>query len=364
MEFKIKQSVLAEALGAVQGALEKKTTIPVLSNVLIESIGEGNINITATDLDITIRRTVEADVIKAGAISVDARKLGDIVRSSPDIELHFEREDNAWVKMRAGKSKTRFAGVDRDKYPNTAANKTTPIKLSATFFSKLVAGTTFAVTNDATRFTLSGCKLEVENGCARMISTDGHRVCIREFEVADKSAKLSALIPKKALSEIAKITTGDISVGADKEHFFAESDGQIVIARLLMGSFPNYEMLIPKDVANTVECISGDLRAAIRRASFLSDGTNRSVRLNIAEGEIRVTAQSAGDGEVDEFVEADYSGEPIVLGFQWPYLMDVFGVGNSDARAVIGFEDEHKQALITFADDESFRYIIMPLRVH
>lgn len=362
MKFTIKQSALNKALAAVGGALERKGTIPVLSNVLIESIGEGAVNVTATDLDITIRRTAEADIEQPGAVCIDARKLTDIVRNLPDIELRFESEPNHWVQMRAGKSKTRFAGVSRDQFAETPVNKSTPVKMSAATFAKLVAGTAFATTNDPSRFTMSGCKLEVEKGVARMIALDGHRLALREFEIGDKTAELSVLIPKKALTEAAKITEGDIRIGCDPKHFFVETDDQILAARLLTGQFPNYEMVMPKDNDQTAECLAGDLRAAVQRALVLGDDRNRSVRLAFADGEIRVKACSSDAGEADEFVEADFSGEGL-LGFNWSYLLDLFKVAADSDRVQIDFKaDSVVPTEFRIIGDESFRYLIVQLR--
>jgi DNA polymerase III subunit beta len=158
MEFVIKQSALKEELGFVQGIVEKKSTIPVLSNILIESVGEGTIRIVGTDLDVTIRCEATADIKQSGAMCIQARKLFDIVRLLDGGEVHFTKEENEWVKMSCGKSKFRLAGVNREQFPEVPSFKSAPLKISAEIFNHFINTTAFAITNEQSRFTLSGAK--------------------------------------------------------------------------------------------------------------------------------------------------------------------------------------------------------------
>ena len=176
MEFSIKQSILKEELGYIQGVVERKSTIPVLSNILIESLGEGSIRIVGTDLDVTIRCDAEADIKKPGAMCVQARKLFDIVRTLSDGDVHFKKEENEWVEMKAGRAKFRLAGVNKEQYPEIPIFKSAPMKLSADVFNYFIQNTAFAITNETSRFTLSGAKFVIDGEKARMVTTDGHRL--------------------------------------------------------------------------------------------------------------------------------------------------------------------------------------------
>src|SRR5436190_19013413 len=168
MEFRIKQSVLKEELGFIQGVVERKTTIPVLSNILIESLGENEIRIVGTDLDCTIRCDAEAEVIKPGAICIQARKLFDIARALNADDVHFKKEDNEWVTMKCGNANFRLAGVNKEQFPEIPSFKSTPMRLAAETFGYFIRNTAFAITNEQSRFTLSGAKFIIAEGEAKM----------------------------------------------------------------------------------------------------------------------------------------------------------------------------------------------------
>ncbi len=171
MEFVIKQSVLKEELGFVQGIVEKKSTIPVLSNILIESIGDSTIRIVGTDLDVTIRCEAGAEIRQPGAMCIQARKLFDIVRLLDAGDVHFTKEENEWVKLTCGKSKFRLAGVSRDQFPEVPSFKSAPLRLSAEIFNHFINNTAFAITNEQSRFTLSGAKFIIDGTTAKMVTS-------------------------------------------------------------------------------------------------------------------------------------------------------------------------------------------------
>ncbi|HQZ94700.1 MAG TPA: DNA polymerase III subunit beta [Pyrinomonadaceae bacterium] len=399
MEFKIKQSVLKEELGYIQGVVERKTTIPVLSNILIESLGEGEIRIVGTDLDCTIRCDAEAEIIKSGAICIQARKLFDIVRALDSGDVHFKKEDNEWVTMKSSRASYRLAGVSRDQFPEIPQFKSTPLRLPAETFAYFIRNTAFAITNEQSRFTLSGAKFVIGDGSAKMVTTDGHRLAYVERAIDDKEAVMDTLIPKKALLELIKLSrgVGEVSFGEDPNHIYFETEGRLLITRKLSGQFPNYEMVMPKDNDKSVVFDLEEMRNAVRRMSLIADDRNRSIRLNVREGEIEVTAQSAEEGEGTEVVQADYHGEAVQLGFNWQYLLefltnaatgDVFLAGSESAasdssdgaaataaapakegrsplRITFDFKDSNAQTQMSIAGETTYdyKYIVMPLRI-
>ena len=398
MEFKIKQSVLKEELGYIQGVVERKTTIPVLSNILIESLGEGEIRIVGTDLDCTIRCDAEAEIIRSGAICIQARKLFDIVRALDSGDVHFKKEDNEWVTMKSSRASYRLAGVNRDQFPEIPQFKSTPLRLPAETFAYFIRNTAFAITNEQSRFTLSGAKFVIGDGSAKMVTTDGHRLAYVERAIDDKEAVMDTLIPKKALLELIKLSrgVGEVSFGEDPNHIYFETEGRLLITRKLSGQFPNYEMVMPKDNDKFVVFELEEMRNAVRRMSLIADDRNRSIRLNVREGEIEVTAQSAEEGEGTEVVQADYHGEAVQLGFNWQYLLefltnaatgDVFMAGSESAatessdgsaaatapakegrsplRITFDFKDSNAQTQMSIAGEATYdyKYIVMPLRI-
>ena len=403
MEFKIKQSVLKEELGFIQGVVERKTTIPVLSNILIESIGENEIRIVGTDLDVTIRCDAEAEIIKPGSICIQARKLFDIARALDPGDAHFRKEENEWVTMKCGRANFRLAGVSRDQFPEIPQFKSTPMKLPAEVFGYMIRNTAFAITNEQSRFTLSGAKFIIGDGSAKMITTDGHRLAYVERSIDDQEGVMDTLIPKKALLELVKISRGDgeVSFGEDTNHIYFETEGRLLITRKLSGNFPNYEMVMPKDNDHSAIFDLEEMRNAVRRMSLIADERNRSIRLTIRTGEIEVIAQSTEEGDGTEIVQADYTGEEIQLGFNWQYLIEFLnnvGAGElaaggesaaADAdgsssgaaatataagtataregrtRIAFDFKDANAQTQMSIAGENTYdyKYIVMPLRI-
>ena len=398
MEFSIKQSVLKEELGFIQGVVERKTTIPVLSNILIESLGEGSIRIIGTDLDVTIRCDAEAEIKKPGAMCVQARKLFDIVRNLADGDVHFKKEENEWVELKAGRAKFRLAGVNREQYPEIPMFKSAPMKLAAEVFNYFIQNTAFAITNETSRFTLSGAKFVIDGEKARMVTTDGHRLAFIERSLDETSeARMDALIPKKALLELVKISRGggDVAFGEDQNHIYFETGGRLLITRKLTGNFPNYEMVMPKDNDKKVVFDLADMKSAVRRISLMADERNRSIRVLVREGEVEVTAQSSEEGEGNEIVPADYTGEEVMLGFNHQYLQEFLnnvgalesasasgaeavaeenGEGTAAARAKdnkpptrisFEFKDSNAATQIRIDGEASYdyKYIVMPLRI-
>ncbi len=395
MEFVIKQSVLKEELGFVQGIVEKKSTIPVLSNILIESIGENTIRIVGTDLDVTVRCEASADIKQPGAMCIQARKLFDIVRLLDGGDVHFTKEENEWVKLNSGKSNFRLAGVSRETFPEVPSFKSAPMKLSADIFSHFIQSTAFAITNEQSRFTLSGAKFMIDGNAARMVTTDGHRLAFIEKKLGENAATdtMDALIPKKALMELVKISRdakGDVSFGEDANHIYFEVNGRLLITRKLSGNFPNYEMVIPKDNDKRATFDAEEMKAAIRRVSLMADERTRSVKMTIRPNEIEIGAQSSEEGEANEKVAADYSGEEVRVGFNSQYLQEFLNVvgsgesetgetneketdgetvrvkeGGSRLRIAFEFKDGNAQTQLNIAGDKNYdyKYIVMPLRI-
>lgn len=393
MEFVIKQSVLKDELGFVQGIVEKKSTIPVLSNILIESVGENTIRIVGTDLDVTIRCEAEADIKQSGAMCIQARKLFDIVRLLENGDVHFTKEENDWVKMTCGKSKFRLAGVSKDNFPEVPSFKSAPMKLPTEIFNHFIQHTAFAITNEQSRFTLSGAKFIVADGMAKMVTTDGHRLAYIERNLGETAPAetMDTLIPKKALMELVKISrdaNSEVSFGEDPNHIYFEVDGRLLITRKLSGNFPNYEMVIPKDNDKVATFDLEEMKSAIRRVALMADERTRSVKLNIKSGEIEIGAQSSEEGEANESVAADYDGEEVQVGFNSQYLQEFLSVvtakeaesvteNESDGekvkvketsnrqRIAFEFKNGNAQTMMNIAGDTNYnyKYIVMPLRI-
>lgn len=391
MEFTVNQSLLKDELAFVHGIVERKATIPVLSNILIESVGEGTIRITGTDLDVTIRCEAEAEIRKSGAICVQARKLFDIVRLLDGGSVHFIKEENEWVRLTSGKSRFRLAGVNKEQFPEVPTFKSAPLRISSGILNTFIQNTSFAITTEQSRFTLSGAKFVIQDGVAKMVTTDGHRLAYIEQKLgSSKTENIDFLIPKKALTELVRISrdcTGEISFGEDANNIYFEVEGRLLITRKLSGTFPNYEMVIPRDNDKKVIFDAEDMRAAVRRVSLMSDVRVKSIRMTLSNGEIELSAQSSEEGEGQEKIISDYSGPEVVLGFHSQYIQDFLNIacgaadseGSDDNEEATGkrrksgsktmvsldFKDSKSQTQMMLSGETQYdyKYIVMPMRI-
>jgi DNA polymerase-3 subunit beta len=351
--------------------VEKKSTIPVLSNILIESVGENNIRIVGTDLDVTIRCETEAEIKTGGAICIQARKLFDIVRLLPDAPVKFKREDNDWVTVTCGKYSGKLAGVPREQFPEVPSFKSASEKLPAELFRNFIRHTAFAITQEQSRFTLSGAKFILDKDGAKMVTTDGHRLALIEtknLEARKPDLEIDVLIPKKTLSELTKLAEnheGDISFGEDTNHLYFEVGSRLLISRKLTGQFPNYEMVLPKSNDKVAHFDGPEFSNALRRVALTADDRTRAVRLEFNNGVVKLGASAAEEGESVEEVTTDYEGDEVIVGFNSQYLQDFFTVMR-EGNVSFEFKDGNAQAQMRSASEDAnydYRYVVMPMRV-
>jgi DNA polymerase-3 subunit beta len=371
MQFVMARGALQKELAFVQGVVERKNTIPVLANILIESAGEEAIRISGTDLDVTIRCDTDAEEIKSqGAICVQARKLFDIARLLPDAPVSFRKEENEWVTVECDRSKFRLPGISKDTFPELPGFKSTPLKLPAALLKLLIDRTIFAITQEEGRYTLSGAKFELDKQSAKMVTTDGHRLAFVETKDVDKDtpdAGLDVLIPRKTLAELTKLTAdfdGDINLGADENHVYFQVGSRLLISRMLSGQFPNYEMVMPKNNDRSAVFDTVGLNQAIRRVALMADDRSHAIRFHLTKEQLLISSQNAEEGEARETLATDFEGGETEIGFNAQYLQDFLNVVGSE-KVAFEFKDGNSQAqLRPVSDDKSdYRYIIMPMRL-
>lgn len=370
MEFSISKSALQKELGFVQGVVEKKNTIPVLSNILIESVGENTLRVTGTDLDVTIRCETEADIKTPGAICVQARKLFDIARLLPEATVNFQKEENDWVSVRCQNFRSKIPGIPRENFPEVPNFKSAPMKLPAEVFKSFVEKTIFAITQEESRYTLSGAKFILDKSGAKMVTTDGHRLAYVERRDLGKNAPketLDALIPRKTLQELTKLTgsfEGEISLGSDENHIYFEVGPRLLISRRLSGQFPNYEMVMPKGNDKSIKFDSVQLNQAIRRVALMADDRSHAVRFHLAPKQLQISSQNADEGDASEVVATEYEGEETEIGFNAQYLQDFLNV-IGEGEVNFEFKDGNSQAQLRPAEngDYDYKYVVMPMRI-
>jgi DNA polymerase-3 subunit beta len=370
MQFVVSKHDLQKELGFVQGVVEKKNTIPVLSNILIESVGESTIRITGTDLDVTIRCEMNVDEITTpGSMCVQARKLFEIARLLPDAPVSFKKEDNEWVTVKCDRARYKMVGVARDSFPEVPSFKSAPTKLPAGVIKTFIDRTIFAITQEESRYTLSGAKFVLDESGARMVTTDGHRLAYieRKDVTTNGSQPIDTLIPRKTLSELTKLTTGfddEISLGMDENHIYVQVGARLLISRMLYGQFPNYEMVMPKNNDKSVEFNSNLLSLAIRRVALMADEKSHAIRFHLEPNQLVISSQNAEEGEANETLQTDYAGETTDIGFNAQYLQEFLNVVG-DAKTVFEFKDGNTQAQLKPSEnsDYDYKYIVMPMRL-
>jgi len=370
MEFTISKTALQKELGFVQGTVEKKNTIPALSNILIESVGEGTIRILGTDLDVTLRCETEAEIKTGGSMCVGARKLFEITRVLPDAPVNFRREENDWATVTCERSNFRIAGVDRESFPEVPSFKSAPVRLPANIFKTLIDRTIFAITLEESRYTLSGAKFVLGKGGAKMVTTDGHRLAYierKDLGAAAPTQEIDALIPRKTLGELKKLAAdfeGEIGLGADENHIYFEVGPRLLISRTLTGQFPNYEMVMPKGNDKKAEFDSASLGQAIRRVALMADDRSHAIRFHLTPGSLQISSQTAEEGEAREVVTTEYDGVETEIGFNASYLQDFLNVMD-DGTVAFEFKDGNSQAELRPVSDDGYeyKYIVMPMRL-
>src|SRR6058998_174959 len=370
MQFVVARGVLQKELAFVQGVVERKNTIPVLANILIESAGEDSIRISGTDLDVTIRCDADAEEISSqGAMCVQARKLFDIARLLPDGPVSFRKEENEWVTVECDRSKFRLPGISKETFPELPGFKSTPLKLPASLLKLLIDRSIFAITQEEGRYTLSGAKFELDKKGVKMVTTDGHRLAYVETKdgLMSVDGELDVLIPRKTLAELTKLTAdfdGEISLGADENHIYFQVGSRLLISRMLSGQFPNYEMVMPKNNDRSAIFDTVSLNQAIRRVALMADDRSHAIRFHLSKEQLLISSQNAEEGEARETLGTDFEGEDTEIGFNAQYLQDFLNVVGSE-KIAFEFKDGNSQAQLKPISDEKqdYRYVVMPMRL-
>src|ERR1700685_3687174 len=320
MEFSVTKSALLNELSTTQGVVERKTTIPILSNLLVEAQGS-RLTITATDLELRVRTSCEANVKKEGAGTIPAKKLLELVRLLPEGEIKCRLLENHWVEIVSDKKKYKLVGMAKENFPALPAMPHAMVKIPAPVMESLIAKTKFAISMEESRYTLNGGLLILKPDTIAMVATDGHRLALAAPtpKLSGLNGEVKVLIPKKAMDEVEKLSSAagadaQLDFAKDESHLFFQAAHRLLISRILTGQFPNYEAVLPRDNNKTVVLERGELCDAVRRVSQLADQRSHAVKLAVSRDGIEISASSPEYGEAKENIEKDYKGDPISLG--------------------------------------------------
>lgn len=374
MEFSIAKSELLKELLLTQGVVEKKTTIPILSNLLVETEGS-SLHISATDLDLGVRCGCAAKVKKEGAGTIPAKRLFEIVRSLPEAEIRFKVLENHWVQVNCERSSFRLVGMARDNFPALPAVPKELATLPASVLATMIQRTIFAISNEESRYTLNGALMLLKPESVTMVATDGHRLALveRDVEVLGLKSELRILIPKKAMGELIRLLSGlaeaqanlPVALAKDESHLFFSLGQRILISRMLTGQFPNYEAVLPRENDRVVELDKDAITDAIRRVALLADERSRAVRFQLEKGQLEIFSSSGEYGEAHETLDAAYDNQPLQIGFNYQYLLEFLGVLGDGGKVRLELKDEQSAGQLRPAEQGPFRYryVVMPMRI-
>ena len=367
MKFTISRENFLQPLQLVSGAVERRHTLPILSNVLIK-VSENSLWLTGTDLEVELisNVTLTGD-LEEGEITVPAKKLFDIIRGlSDESEVSFQLDGSKAV-LKSGKSKYTLSTLSANDYPNLEDwEGEVEFEISRSNLKHLIDSVHFSMAQQDVRYYLNGMSLETEENIIRTVATDGHRLALCRLSYTDAPLPTrQVIIPRKGVLEIMRLIEADdkllkVQIGANHIRIF--SNDFIFTSKLVDGRFPDYRRVLPKDGDKIIEASKDMLKNAFARASILSNEKFRGVRLNLSENELKITANNPEQEEAEEILDIDYNFGDLEIGFNVAYLIDVFNSLNSETVKV-SLSDANSSALIEDAADDSALYVIMPMRL-
>ncbi len=368
MEIRARREDFLSALYWTQSTVERRNTMPILANVLVETHAN-RIRLTATDLEVGVRASLNGEIVTSGRVTVDARKLYEIVRELSEEMVELKRLDNDRVEIHSGKSVFKMVGLDAQEFPAFAKSSEENRKeCPGDALKEMIDKTIFSISTDETRSNLNGALLhELDQSKVRMVTTDGHRLSLVEREIGPLGVDRGVIIPRKGLAELRRLLedSGEekVSIGfADNMVFVWKGDVEMSI-RLIDGEFPDYDKVIPSDNNSEVSVAQDSLFRALRRVSLLSSDRYRGVRVEFTSGNMAISANNPDLGEAVEELDVDYNGGRLAVGYNAHYLLDILGVLGHEDHIGMALKDEQSPTLLKRKDDDSLVYVVMPMRI-
>lgn len=372
MELRLKRDELLAELVPMQGIVERRTTIPVLSHLLLTATGD-RLDLAATDLDVSLTSAVAAEVAGEGALAVQAKKFVEIVRALVAPEIHLAVEEGRSLRITAGKSRFRIHGLPAADFPTLPAVEGEPtLELPLTSCRRLIGKVLFAVSNEESRFQLSGALLRLRGQRVEMVATDGHRLALIDAPLPQTAGDEQALVPRKALQELLRFEgEGNVEFRRGEHHLSFRCGRREMICRVLDGTFPDYERVIARGNDKRVTVERRALAEAVQRVALMTGDRNRGVRLDFGPGEIAIAAANPDLGEATETLACEFAGPAIRIGLNPDYLVHFLAAVETD-RVLLELKDVNSQCVghpappegaEAEAAAERYLCIIMPMRI-
>lgn len=363
VKLKVTKEAILDGLQRVQNVVSTRTTLPILSNVLIQATN-GGVNLTTTDLDVGVRCRVEAEVSKAGSTTLPARKLFSILKEVPAAEIEIEVDDRNAASIRCGSSFYKIMGLPEEefpRFPESGAGKV--LKIEQVVLRDMLKKTAYAVSNDETRYVLNGVFMGIKGDKITVVATDGRRLALMEHDIeVPKGAEAELILPTKAVNELERLLAdkGDVKLSIGENQIVFELDGTTLASKLIEGTYPNFRQVIPTETKERITLERELLLSALHRASILASEKSQSVKLNFAKNTLTITATTPEVGEAKETLSINYKGKEITIAFNPQYMMDP--LRNLDADEVfVELTDELSPGVIKV--NAPFLYVLMPMRL-
>ena len=369
MELVVRKNDLLKELSLLQGIVERKNTIPILANVLIQADKSGGVSLLATDLDVGLRSKCEATVTKPGTLTLPAKKLFEIVNALPDTDIRIEEDKGGKsVTVAADRFESKMQTLPASEFPTPPSDGgLSEASLPGAALKRLISHTRFAITSEDTRYFLNGAQLVLRPDSMSMIATDGHRLALVTVkESAGQDAKSEVLLPRKTLNEVSRLIDGGAPVefAQGENHLFFRTDSRLLISRKIDANFPAYERVIPKSNDKSIEFDRDRLAAAVKRVRLLSNERSKAVRVVMGKDQVEITSSTPEVGEAHEVLPVDYSGPAMQICFNADYVDNFLSVVETES-VLLEFKDEMSQAVMKpiGADGYDYTYVIMPMRI-
>jgi DNA polymerase-3 subunit beta len=374
MKLTIDKSDLHRGLSRLQAVVERRHSMPILANVLLNASGQGDagqLELVATELEIGIRDIHTAKVQDSGSITVSARKLFDIVRELPDEPIELVGGADAFLEIQSGRIRFSIAGAASEEYPSLPGfSPERLVSLQASILSTMIERTMYAASVDETRYNLNGVYFEVlrESGKIRMVATDGHRLALVDRGIGSEAEGIASevIIPRKGLAELKRLVDEDdadqVQIGFEGTSGLARKNSVTLLMRLIEGKFPNYQQVIPANVEHQVTLASESLIRAVRRVALLSVERSHAVKLELTSGMLRLSSNNHDLGQAQEELDVDYSGDQLIIGFNAKYLQDsLVAFGAKEIQLCL--HDASSPVIVRPTDDADSLAVVMPMRL-
>jgi len=366
MEFKIQKDIFLNALFKIQGIVDKKHTVPILSNVFIEAY-DNKITLSATDLEIGLKTYFECEIIKNGRITISAKKLFEIIKEFPNDFINIKEKNNYWIEISCNKSLFNIVGLPPEEFPKFPEHSHNLIQFDSNLIDKMIDATVFSVSNDETKFNLTGIFIKFDNGKLNFASTDGHRLSVisksLDFDLGEKF-KNGFILPKKGITELNKIIDDRkklIKIGVTDNLFNYVDENTTFVMRMIDGDFPDYKRVIPQKTNNYSTIDVKKFTDVLKRVSVLSNEKTKGVKINISNDKLIVSSSNPDFGDAKEEMDVIYKGDDITIGFNARYIIDILNVIDEE-KINFYIKDNISPGMIVPFNNEDYLSVVMPMR--